>query len=565
MRGCSQRLHELECRGLRRTRRRPPRSRQGPRAAGARSSPCQLAVSSFAQSLDERPASSPSRCRTRSGFVGKRGCGRPSSGIPNDLAHAQRRAGRCRRDDQLAVPRREHLVPERPSGTRCLDRSGSCRRRGSPRGGNRRTPSAVSYSDTSTTRSCARALALEQRGQRSRRRPHSGAHVDQPRADAHTGAARLARHPMSPPAACMSASYPGSRASGPTLPVRADRAVDEPWVMGRARPSAPSPSPRRDRGRRLCRKTSALLGERSTASRPRSSRERDRERALAGVGGEEHRALAVPERRPPCPAVVPRARPLDLDDVGAERTRGSGRSRARRSTSSRRRRASRRAAGAAWRHHRRSRLRGCAACGLARLRSDHGLGLGRVVEPTRSSSLVSIVDAFFPVVPSESIVIIGGALASSGDLSLPLVILAGATGAIVGDNISYWIGRWAASTRSSAGSGARGTCAASTGPSATGGTRRVHHPHRALHPLRSHRRHVHLRVHQGRPWRRFLVADVVAGVLWATYAAMLGYIGGKQFQERPLGEVLLALGVASRQSPSPSRWSRHRRARAGSP
>ena len=56
---------------------------------------------------------------------------------------------------------------------------------------------------------------------------------------------------------------------------------------------------------------------------------------------------------------------------------------------------------------------------------------------------VSAIDAFFPVVPSESVVITAGNIASSGDLWLPGVILAASAGAIVGDNISYAIGKWA--------------------------------------------------------------------------------------------------------------------------
>ena len=29
------------------------------------------------------------------------------------------------------------------------------------------------------------------------------------------------------------------------------------------------------------------------------------------------------------------------------------------------------------------------------------------------------------------------------------------------------------------------------------------------------------------PWRRFIVFDVVAALVWATYAALLGYYGGR--------------------------------------
>ena len=76
---------------------------------------------------------------------------------------------------------------------------------------------------------------------------------------------------------------------------------------------------------------------------------------------------------------------------------------------------------------------------------------------------VAAVDAFFPLVPSETVVVIGGNLASSGDLSLPLVILAAACGAVLGDNISYAIGDLLGSGPSSAGSGARSGAVASSG------------------------------------------------------------------------------------------------------
>ena len=46
-------------------------------------------------------------------------------------------------------------------------------------------------------------------------------------------------------------------------------------------------------------------------------------------------------------------------------------------------------------------------------------------------------------------------------------------------------------------------------------------------------------------WRRFLRYDIVAGVVWATYAALLGYFGGKTFEENPLWGLLLAFVVAS--------------------
>ena len=53
---------------------------------------------------------------------------------------------------------------------------------------------------------------------------------------------------------------------------------------------------------------------------------------------------------------------------------------------------------------------------------------------------VAALDVVFPLVPSETSVILGGVLASSGDLLLAGVIATAAAGAVLGDNTAYWIG-----------------------------------------------------------------------------------------------------------------------------
>jgi membrane protein DedA with SNARE-associated domain len=159
--------------------------------------------------------------------------------------------------------------------------------------------------------------------------------------------------------------------------------------------------------------------------------------------------------------------------------------------------------------------------------------------------LIAMVDAFFPVVPSETVVVIGGNLASSGDLSLLLVILFGAAGAVLGDNISYGIGtlvgertvkRWFRSPkahrrlewaeRTLAERGAYIIVIARFIP---GGRTAVTFSAGYVHSF---------------PWRRFIVYDVAAGLIWGTYAALLGYFGGKTFENHPFWGLGLALGVA---------------------
>ncbi len=158
---------------------------------------------------------------------------------------------------------------------------------------------------------------------------------------------------------------------------------------------------------------------------------------------------------------------------------------------------------------------------------------------------VALVDAFFPVVPSETVVVIGGNLSSKGDLSLPLVIAAGAVGAVVGDNVSYgigsWLGErtvkrwfrgeksrkrleWAERTLSE-----RGPYIIVVGRFIPGGRTAVTFSAGYLHTF---------------PWRRFIVADIAAGVIWATYASLLGYFGGKTFEDHPWWGLGAALAVA---------------------
>ena len=158
---------------------------------------------------------------------------------------------------------------------------------------------------------------------------------------------------------------------------------------------------------------------------------------------------------------------------------------------------------------------------------------------------VAVVDAFFPLVPSETTLVIGGSFAAAGDLSLPLVILAGAAGAVVGDNISYGIGtvvgertvkrwfsgekahkrfEWAERTLDE-----RGAYIIIVARFIPGGRTAVTFSAGYVHSLR---------------WRRFIVYDVVAGLVWATYGALLGYFGGKTFENHPLLGVGFALGIA---------------------
>jgi membrane-associated protein len=158
---------------------------------------------------------------------------------------------------------------------------------------------------------------------------------------------------------------------------------------------------------------------------------------------------------------------------------------------------------------------------------------------------VAAVDAFFPLVPSETVLVIGGTFAASGDLELWLVIVAAALGAIVGDNVSYGIGAWAGERtvkrwfRSEKSRtrlewaeqtlDRRGAYIVIVGRFVPGGRTAVTFSAGYIPTF---------------PWRRFIAYDVPAGLIWATYGALLGYFGGKTFEDHPFWGVLLALGIA---------------------
>ena len=158
---------------------------------------------------------------------------------------------------------------------------------------------------------------------------------------------------------------------------------------------------------------------------------------------------------------------------------------------------------------------------------------------------VAAVDAFFPVVPSETVVVIAGNLASKGDLSLPLVILVAACGAITGDNLCYGLGtnlgertvqRWFSGEKSRKrlewaenALETRGAYIIILARFIPGGRTAVTFSAGYIHAF---------------PWRRFILYDAAAGLLWASYATLLGYFGGKTFENHPWWGLGLALGIA---------------------
>jgi membrane-associated protein len=156
---------------------------------------------------------------------------------------------------------------------------------------------------------------------------------------------------------------------------------------------------------------------------------------------------------------------------------------------------------------------------------------------------VAALDVIFPLVPSETSVILAGVLASTGDLILFAVILAAAAGAILGDNTAYVIGRTV---------GDRLVRRFFSGER----RKRIDWAEKQIEERGGYLILVGRFIPGGRTavtlacgllemrWRRFISFDVAAGLMWASYAALLGYFGGKAFEEQPWKGFTVAFVVA---------------------
>jgi membrane protein DedA with SNARE-associated domain len=178
--------------------------------------------------------------------------------------------------------------------------------------------------------------------------------------------------------------------------------------------------------------------------------------------------------------------------------------------------------------------------------------------------LFAYLDALVPIVPSETAVITAGVVAADGDLSLAVIIPAAAAGAFLGDNTAYLLGRRF---------GTRATERFFRGERAR---RRIEWADEQLQERGGELILIGRFIPGGRtavalssgtlryPWRRFVLFDAAAALLWASYSALIGYYGGKTF-EGPWGLLLaLAIAFAVAGAIELTRWLLRRRRKARS-
>lgn len=158
---------------------------------------------------------------------------------------------------------------------------------------------------------------------------------------------------------------------------------------------------------------------------------------------------------------------------------------------------------------------------------------------------VCALDAFLPVVPSETTVIAAGVLAAAGDQNLAWVIALAMVGAFVGDNVSYLLGRVL---------GTRVTARVLRGPrghAAYERARRTLHNRGGLIIVAARfvpggRTATTLAAGTVRyPLPRFAVFAAVAALLWAVYASLIGYWSGGLLEGNPLLAVAFGIGVSA--------------------
>jgi membrane-associated protein len=158
---------------------------------------------------------------------------------------------------------------------------------------------------------------------------------------------------------------------------------------------------------------------------------------------------------------------------------------------------------------------------------------------------IATLDGFFPVVPSETLVITSGAFAAAtGDPHLALVMVVAAIGALTGDHISYAIGRRARSriftrlrprSRTKRAYDRVGRMLDERGGLVLVVARYIPGGRTAATLTTGA---------TGFPRPSFTRYALIAAITWAIYSAGLGYLGGAAFRHEPLKGVALGLGLA---------------------
>lgn len=158
---------------------------------------------------------------------------------------------------------------------------------------------------------------------------------------------------------------------------------------------------------------------------------------------------------------------------------------------------------------------------------------------------VTVIDGFFPPVPSETVLVAAAAvLASTGDFwaLVPLGLIA-ALGAAIGDNIAFALGRrlgttrwaWMRRPRVASAFGHAERALAQRSAALILGARYIPVGRVAVNMSAGA---------LGFSWRRFLPLSVVAGISWSALSLAIGLLAGSWMKEQPLISAGIGIVVA---------------------
>lgn len=157
---------------------------------------------------------------------------------------------------------------------------------------------------------------------------------------------------------------------------------------------------------------------------------------------------------------------------------------------------------------------------------------------------VTIVDGFFPPVPSETVLVAAAAVAAStGEGDLLLLGAVAAIGAAIGDNVAFLIGRGLGTTR----------FAWMRRPRVAAAFAHAQHAlDRRSATLILGARYipvgrVAVNMSAGAldfPWRRFLPLSLIAGISWSVFSLVIGLLAGAWIKDQPLLSAGLGIVIA---------------------
>lgn len=157
---------------------------------------------------------------------------------------------------------------------------------------------------------------------------------------------------------------------------------------------------------------------------------------------------------------------------------------------------------------------------------------------------VTVIDGFFPPIPSETVLVAAAAVATSaGGADLILLGLVAAIGAAVGDNIAFLIGRRLGTTRFAWMRRPRVVAAFTAAQQAL--ERRSAVLILGARYIPVGRVAVNMSAGAlGFPWRRFVPLSLIGGASWSIFSIAIGLLAGSWIKGQPLLSAGLGVVIA---------------------